>query len=74
MPSAIRASKFSLKTNQANSAVRTPSRFRSNDADAADVDISPNMSATGPRAPPSKMAPESHRQSRFVGMVESTDS
>src|SRR3546814_5845736 len=44
MPSAIRRSKFSLKTNQANSAVNTPSAFSSKEAPDAGIPVSPSMS------------------------------
>ena len=46
IPKAILRSKFYLNTNHASSAVRTPSRFRSREAEAAGVEARPSM---GPR-------------------------
>src|SRR5947207_3437836 len=64
MPSAMRRSKFSWNTNQARSAVNTPSRFSSSDADAAGVERSPAISNTGASTPPNRIAPASHGLSR----------
>ena len=63
----MRPSKFSLNRNQASSAVRTASRFSSNDADAAVVNVSPYISAMGPTTPPSPMAAPIQVQSLAVG-------
>ena len=60
IPSAIRLSKFSWNTNQASSAVATPSMVSSREADVASVRESPNISRTGPTMPPATIAPASH--------------
>ena len=51
----IRQSKFSLKTNQASSALNTPSRFKSSDAEEAGVTFRPNISKTGAITPPARI-------------------
>src|SRR6185369_14703722 len=60
IPAAIRLSKFSLNTNQASTAVSTPSRFSSSDALDAEVFTSPAISNPGPATPPAAIAPASH--------------
>jgi hypothetical protein len=60
MPSAMRRSKFSLKTNQASSAVNTPSALSRSDAPEAGMPARPNISRTGPTPPPANTAPNSH--------------
>ncbi len=52
MPKAIRRSKFSRKTNQAISVVKTRSAFSRRDAAEAGMRVSPHMSSTGPTMPP----------------------
>ena len=66
MPRAIRLSKFSRKTNQARSAVRTPSALRRSEAVEAVVPNKPHMRSTGPATPPKATAPSIHRQSLLV--------
>jgi hypothetical protein len=69
MPHAIRASKFSLKTNHASNAVNTPSRFRRSEALDAGVCTKPHISNKGPIIPPAKIAPASQGASlRFNGV------
>ena len=63
MPSAMRRSKFSLNTNQANSAVKQPSRLRMRDAEAASVNCRPYTNRYGPITPPQTMAPSNHQAS-----------
>ena len=63
IPVKIRRSKFSLKTNHASNAVSTPSRFRSNDAEEAEVTVRPNISRTGATMPPDRTAEPSHGRS-----------
>ena len=63
MPNAIRALKFSLHTNHASSAVRTPSRFKSNEELDAGVAANPHISSTGPTIPPMTIAPISQGKS-----------
>ena len=63
MPSAIRASTCSRNTNQAMSAVNTPSRLSSSPASDASRAASPVMSRTGAITPPATMAAPSHSQS-----------
>ena len=63
IPKAIRLSKFSLNTNQARSAVNTPSIFNSNEEVDAGVLASPVISNTGPITPPKRIAPESQGRS-----------
>ena len=65
-PNAIRRSKFSWKTNQASSAVNTPSMFKSREAADAGVELSPDMRRTGPTTPPANTAPASHGTSARV--------
>ena len=60
IPSAIRRSKFSWNINQAIRAVAAPSNVKSNDAVAASVWSSPNISRRGPAIPPAVIAPASH--------------
>jgi hypothetical protein len=64
MPSAMRRSKFSLKANQASSAVKTPSALSSSEAPEAGMPESPNISSTGPPIPPVSTAPISQGHSR----------
>src|SRR6266404_910612 len=71
MPSAMRRSKFSLKTNHASKAVKTPSRLRSNDAEDAVVIRKPKSSKIEPSTPPERIAPASHGKSaRFRPLLE----
>lgn len=63
MPSAIRLSKFSLKTNQASSAVNTPSAFSRREAPDAGMPVNPIISSTGPTMPPARIAPANQRTS-----------
>ena len=68
MPTAMRRSKFSRKTNQASSAVNTPSRFNSSEASAAGVVASPTIRSIGPNTPPKAIEPANHGAStRFNG-------
>ena len=54
IPRAMRRSKFSLNTNHASSAVRTPSRFSSREAEAAGV-CGPVVQGA-PRLPPGRLS------------------
>ena len=63
IPRAIRLSKFSRKTNQARSAVRTPSALSRSEAVEAVVPDKPHMRRTGPATPPKATAPSIHGQS-----------
>ena len=63
MPITIRASKFSLNTNQASSAVNTASALSSSDTPEAGIAARPVNRSTGPSIPPVTIAPASHRQS-----------
>src|SRR5262249_28733088 len=77
MPSAMRRSKFSWKTNHAMSAVAAPSSVSSNDAAAALVRARPVMRRTGPMTPPAAMAPasqgNSERASATSGALEMSE-
>ena len=59
MPSAMRRSKFSRNTNQASSAVKTPSAFNRRDAPEAGMLESPTINRTGAIMPPLRIAPAS---------------
>jgi hypothetical protein len=63
MPRAILRSKFYLKANHANSAVKTPSIFSSNDSPDAGIWSNPSISSTGAITPPAKIAPKNHTTS-----------
>ena len=67
MPNATRLSTFSRNTNQASSAVSTPSMFSSSEAVAAGIAASPVISSTGPSTPPASVAPASQPHSARVG-------
>lgn len=69
IPKTMRRSAFSLNTTHAMTAVSTASRFNKSDAVDPLVDSNPNISATGPRTPPKKIAPRSHGHS-FLGRPE----
>ena len=60
MPSSIRRSKYSRKTNRAIRAVPAPSSARRSDAVAAPVLSSPHIKRSGPRTPPAAIAATSH--------------
>src|SRR5450830_539379 len=64
IPHTTRRLAFSLKTNQASSAVNTPSRLSSRDAAAALVLARPSISKVGPTTPPQPMAANSHGHAR----------
>ena len=72
-PSAMRRSTFSWNTNQARSAVKTPSRLRSRDAAEAGVVRRPDMRRIGPRTPPATIAPASHGTSARVSRASATE-
>jgi hypothetical protein len=61
--SLMRLSKFSLKTNQARRAVKTPSRLRRREVVAALLRDNPNIKRTGARIPPKKVASLNQSQS-----------
>ena len=69
MPAAMRRSKFSRNTNQAISAVNTPSRFSNSDAPDAGICISPHNKQTGAMMPPDKTAPASQPMSARPGLT-----
>ena len=69
MPSAMRRSKFSLKTNHAKSAVKTPSALSNNAALEAGIAVRPVISNTGPATPPVATAPASQSQSPRASWV-----
>lgn len=60
IPSAMRRSKFSRKTNHTSRAVKTPSKLSSSDDEAAGVFFKPSINKTGPKTPPKKTVPASH--------------
>src|SRR5450759_1318149 len=66
MPSAMRRSKFSLKTNHASSAVNKASALSRSEAPDAGMPVSPIISSTGPTIPPAKIAP-ANQDSSFRG-------
>ena len=71
MPNAIRRSKFSRKTNQAMSAVSTPSALSNSEAPDAGTLTSPHMSKAGAIIPPAITAPASHPASALPTRVAS---
>ena len=72
IPSAIRRSKFSRKTNHAMSAVNTPSRLSRREAPDAGVRVRPIMSINGASTPPKLIAPRSHGTSRRASALSRT--
>ncbi len=70
MPNAMRRSKFSRNTNQAISAVNTPSRLSSRDAVEAGVAARPSINRTGPATPPESTAPASQGRSAAASRAE----
>ena len=62
MPATMRRSACSLKTTQARLAVSTASRFSSNEAVPAPVEVRPSTSRKGPRTPPKPIATANQSQ------------
>ena len=71
IPSAIRRSKFSRKTNHASSAVKTPSAFNNSDAPDAGMFASPHINRAGPIMPPETIAPINQPRSLKVSLAGS---